>query len=184
MKTPVLPKTPDSRLQTPYLSRRLQTPFCPVRPLTSHTEVASARTAPRTPRPGRTALQWPRRRQVRPRSAPGPLGLRAFAGPAGKCSSPSEPRGAGAPGVGTEGSSPNALFTQSESPGWPLGLCPQLQNGVSDHCLPSAAVGIIPMDEKKWDWKISKGEAVSFDSRDTGSSAGTLFYMDFRFRSQ
>lgn len=40
------------------------------------------------------------------------------------------------------------------------------------------------MDEKKWDWKIPKGEAVSFDSRDTGSSAETLFYMDFRFRSQ
>lgn len=74
-----------------------------------------------------------------------PLGLRACAEPAGKCSSPSQPHGAGALGVGTKGSNPGPLHAERKS-GCPLDPFLQLQIGVSDHCLPWTAVGIIPMD--------------------------------------
>lgn len=96
--------------------------------------------------------RWPQPRAPRPRPArppgaaarrspaaapaglsarrPDPLGLRAFARPAGKCSSPSQPRRAGTLGVRTKGSHPEPQFTQSGSPGWPLLLFPPPQSGV------------------------------------------------------
>lgn len=62
--------------------------------------------------------------------------------------------------VGPSGSNPGFAFMQRGNPGCPLGLFPQLQNGVSNHCLPPTAVVIIPRDGRGEDTGLenTKGE--------------------------